>query len=356
VADSTTESVTRPRVLAEVPALDGLRAVCVAAVALSLLLPLAVASGITGVPVIGPLVSATWLGYDALFVLSGLLLARTRPHFIGPQDLLRWWGRRLVRIYPVYAIATLGLLGLGLTSLTASADMWSILRSVALIAAVEPSFAAPMWGVSVLWLAILLAPLVIIGLDAVRSLPGILAGIGVVLLAVVMVVTTTSSAGPTWGFGAYVRGVGEVLLGATAWVLIDVGMARASRGRRARLGNALALVGTAIGVVALAAGLSPGWALPAVIAVVVGAALGDRNVVMLFDRLAGPGAAAYAAFGAAAVVCTAAVGLARTWDNAAALIAACILALGLAAALGAVLWRLVERPTRDRLDSPLLRG
>jgi peptidoglycan/LPS O-acetylase OafA/YrhL len=106
----------------------------------------------------------------------------------------------------------------------------------------------------------------------------------------------------------------------------------------------------------VAAGLGTGWVLPAVVAVVAGTAVGNRNVVMLFDRLARPGAAAYAAFGAAAVVCTGTVGLTRQWDNAVALIAIGILALGLTAALGAVLWRAVERPIQDRLDSRPLRG
>lgn len=334
------------------PALDGLRIVCVAAITISLLLPLASAIGLAGLPVIGKLVSATWIGFDALFVLSGLLLARTWPTFVTPGDLARWWGRRLLRIYPVYIASLLLLLLLGLTSWGAKSDIGAVVRGVVLVSAVEPSFANALWGVSVLWLGILLAPLLLIGLHSLRAMPGVLAAVGVVLLAVVMVVLTSASTAPTWGFGAYARGLAEFTIGAIAWTVVRTLLADASRSRVIRLGNALALFGAVLFIVAVAAGMDPGWLLPAVVALVVGASLGRRNVVAVLVALRGGGEAAYATFGAASVICAAAVGLTADWVGAAGIAAVAVTALVLVAGLGIALWRVVDRPIQDRLDSP----
>jgi len=336
-----------------VRSLQGLRVVCVAAITVSLLLPLLSAIGLTGIPVIGSLLSATWLGFDALFVLSGLLVARGGPTFTGPGDLLRWWGRRLLRIYPMYAVSLVLLLVVSLTLLAASWDTGAVLRAVVLIGAVESSFAAPLWGVSVLWLAILLMPLVMMGITALRHLPGVLAGLGVVLGAVAMVVMTTSIAAPTFGVGAYVRGLADIALGAILWTVLDTALSHASLSRVRRLGNALALFGMLALIVGVAAGLAPGWMLPAVAAVVAGAALGDRNINALFIALDRWGDASYATFAAAAVVCATAVGLTADWANSLGITLVGLAALALIAGLGGVLWRLVDRPIQDRLGSPL---
>lgn len=51
-----------------------------------------------------------YLGVDAFFMLSGLVLAYAHPRLaVRGAALLRFWGRRLARLYPVH-LATLGLL------------------------------------------------------------------------------------------------------------------------------------------------------------------------------------------------------------------------------------------------------
>lgn len=56
-----------------------------------------------GIPLGGTLAGHGYLGVDGFFVLSGLVLAHAHPHLGGGiGDVAGFWGRRLLRIYPLH--------------------------------------------------------------------------------------------------------------------------------------------------------------------------------------------------------------------------------------------------------------
>lgn len=139
--------------------------------------------------VLGPLaglVSHGYLGVDGFFMLSGLVLLHTHREFdvegmdgLYPKFALPKWAavwrfyvQRLGRIYPVYVVSLLLLLGLvicgikqGMLPMGASHFSLAALPRVLLLtqgwggAAVSASWYAPAWVLSDLWLAYLLFPL-----------------------------------------------------------------------------------------------------------------------------------------------------------------------------------------------------
>ncbi|HET9148132.1 MAG TPA: acyltransferase [Acetobacteraceae bacterium] len=59
---------------------------------------------------LGGLIHHGYLGVDGFFMLSGLILARAdQPVALAPKSILRFWGKRLARLYPVH-LAVIGLL------------------------------------------------------------------------------------------------------------------------------------------------------------------------------------------------------------------------------------------------------
>ncbi len=56
-------------------------------------------------PRLGPfagLITHGYLGVDGFFILSGLILARVDQQAKRPAEILRFWGKRLARLYPVH--------------------------------------------------------------------------------------------------------------------------------------------------------------------------------------------------------------------------------------------------------------
>jgi peptidoglycan/LPS O-acetylase OafA/YrhL len=61
-------------------------------------------------PLLGPfagLITHGYLGVDGFFILSGLILARVDQQARRPAEILRFWGKRLARLYPVHLIIIL---------------------------------------------------------------------------------------------------------------------------------------------------------------------------------------------------------------------------------------------------------
>lgn len=335
-------------------ALSGLGVVAVAGTLLAVGAPLV--GVLSGMPVVGPLLAASWLGYDALFLLLGVLAARTGVPAADYGALVRWWGRGLLRLYPLYAVAVAALFAVAVWVRDAPVDAWAVLRAVLLLSAVESSFADPLWAVSVLWLGVLLLPALMVGLHAAREWSAASAAAALVLVVLVSVLLVRSPGGPpVIGVGAYVRGLGELALGAVAWTLLSGLLANASPGRRVRLGNALVLIGGAVLVVGVVVGIAPGSLLIALAAIVVGCAYATHNLAVVLARLAPAGPAAYAAFCAGAVTMLIAVDLFGGTDAVVLAGAALLAGLLAAAALGAVLWRFVDTPLQSRLEVSLLR-
>lgn len=127
-----------------------------------------------------------YLGVDGFFMLSGLILARVHPELAeSTSGAWRFWGRRLVRIYPVHLaviviLAVLVATGLALGYAPRDPERFTLAGLVANLALVQgwgvgPQLAwnYPSWSVSTEWAGYLLFPALWIGLGSCRPIiPG----------------------------------------------------------------------------------------------------------------------------------------------------------------------------------------
>jgi peptidoglycan/LPS O-acetylase OafA/YrhL len=118
------------------------------------------------------LIRRGYLGVDGFFLLSGLILARTYPNLgRNPRDILKFWGRRLARVYPVHLV-TLALFGAvlatGLAHGLAPRDPRrfagaALVQNILLVQGWDVSTIGPWnypsWSVSTEWAGYLLFPL-----------------------------------------------------------------------------------------------------------------------------------------------------------------------------------------------------
>lgn len=201
-----------------VPALDGLRALCIAAVVLYHLRPTGWFSG-------------GFLGVSVFFTLSGFLITRnlvSELMVVGRVDVMRFWSRRVQRLAPA-ALATIVAVVL-VTRLTergwserglardATAAVWSVTnwniialgrRNVLLI--LGPL--VPMWSLAIeeqFYLGIALVFVAVAGRSSLRTLAIVLAAVGV---ASVVLAASLGTFAPRLEFGTDTRAA-ELAVGA----------------------------------------------------------------------------------------------------------------------------------------------
>ena len=299
-----------------------------------------------------------YLGVDAFFMLSGLVLAYAHPRLVprGPAP-LRFWGRRLARLYPVH-LATLVLLAaaLGVARATGVSIRdagrfggGELLRSLLLVHGWGLSgrwaWNYPSWSISTEWAGYLAFPWLWL---AVRRLP---APAAVVLLAGGLLALVAAGAGPV-GLnltyeGALFRFVPEFLAG--------LALARLSTPLAATAGSGIVLVLAAAAWLVAVAALPDAlvvadlWCVLA--ALMAGALRGARRL----DRVPGLrafGVLSYAFYMSFALAELASVTVLRALGRAppASPVAYVVLTTALTLALAAVLHRVVERPALRRLS------
>ena len=124
-----------------------------------------------------PVVTHGYLGVDGFFMLSGLILARVeRDMLFSVSGVLRFWGKRLARIYPVHLAVILLLtlllaagLAFGLTPRDPHRfGMLALLDNVLLIQAWGAlrhlAWNYPAWSISAEWAGYLVFPFILAGL------------------------------------------------------------------------------------------------------------------------------------------------------------------------------------------------
>jgi peptidoglycan/LPS O-acetylase OafA/YrhL len=124
-----------------------------------------------------PVVTHGYLGVDGFFMLSGLILARVeRDMLFSVSGVLRFWGKRLARIYPVHLAVILLLallLAVGLAFGLTPRDphrfgMLALLDNVLLIQAWGAlrhlAWNYPAWSISAEWAGYLVFPFILAGL------------------------------------------------------------------------------------------------------------------------------------------------------------------------------------------------
>ena len=146
-----------------------------------------------------PIVKRGYLGVDAFFMLSGLVLAHAHPA-LGEswREIRRFWGRRLLRIYPVHFVVIF-LLALLLAAATAFGinprdpgrfSGEELIRNLLLIHGWGTSgrwaWNYPSWSVSTEWAGYLAFPVLWLGMR--RLTPGLAGWLLVPLLAALALV------------------------------------------------------------------------------------------------------------------------------------------------------------------------
>nr|ATZ76223.1 peptidoglycan/LPS O-acetylase OafA [uncultured Acidiphilium sp.] len=130
-----------------------------------------------------PIITHGYLGVDGFFLLSGLILARVERHMTFTlQGVLRFWGKRLARIYPVHlaVIILLGLLvvgglALGLAprdphrfGLIALVDNLLLIQSWGTLRHLAWNY--PAWSISAEWAGYLVFPFILAGLIEISTM------------------------------------------------------------------------------------------------------------------------------------------------------------------------------------------
>ena len=174
---------------------------------------------------VAPLVTRGYLGVDGFFVLSGLILAHAhRDLGLAPSVAMRFWLRRLVRIYPVH-LAMIGLLAVLLLCGLALGHpprqpqrfgLGELARHLLLVQGwgVSDRWAwnYPSWSISTEWAGYLAFPLLWAMLR--RTPAGLAALLPPVALAALLAVDLRSGAGLNLTFqGALLRFFPEFLAG-----------------------------------------------------------------------------------------------------------------------------------------------
>jgi peptidoglycan/LPS O-acetylase OafA/YrhL len=114
-----------------------------------------------------------YLAVDLFFVLSGFVMTMTYQHFFepgwSPAAYLRFLGRRIARIYPLYIAATLAGFVLVIvgwqTHYQPTAPLgWDLFFNLTMIQSwgLAESFDSPAWSLSAEWAAYLLFPLLLV--------------------------------------------------------------------------------------------------------------------------------------------------------------------------------------------------
>ncbi|HQT66406.1 MAG: acyltransferase [Rhodospirillales bacterium 20-60-12] len=137
-----------------------------------------------------------YLGVDGFFILSGLVLARVHPTLgTAPRDVIRFYAKRLLRIYPVHlaTILLLASLFVGGTAMglaprdplrfSASALVEHLLLIQGWGATNHWAWNYPSWSISTEWAGYLLFPFI---LAIMLSIDGIIIGSALPLLAMLL--------------------------------------------------------------------------------------------------------------------------------------------------------------------------
>lgn len=299
-----------------------------------------------------------YLGVDAFFMLSGLVLAYAHPALAGRgMAALRFWGRRLARLYPVH-LATLALLAAALGVAWAGGvpirdagrfGAGELLRSLLLVHGWGLSgrwaWNYPSWSISTEWAGYLAFPWLWL---AVRRLP---IAATVVLLVGALAALLTAGAGPV-GLnltyqGALFRFVPEFVAG--------LALARLAAPLAATAGGGAVLAGAAGAWLVAVAALSDALVVAALWCVLAALTAGALRGARRLDRVPGLrtfGVLSYAFYMSFAlgelVSVTVLRGLGRTPP--ASPVAYVVLTTVLTLALAIALHRLVERPALRRFS------
>lgn len=123
---------------------------------------------------LAPVVRHGYLGVDGFFMLSGLILARVDPKIpLTLRGVLRFWGKRLARIYPVHlaVIVLLGILFIAGTSIgitprePARFSLFALICHLLLVQSWGTihhwAWNYPSWSISTEWAGYLLFPFLI---------------------------------------------------------------------------------------------------------------------------------------------------------------------------------------------------
>jgi len=205
-----------------------------------------------------------YLGVDGFFLLSGMILARVHPELAyHPEGALRFWGKRLARIYPVHlaVILILGVLlltGLGLGFAPRDPQRFtaaSLIENLLLIQGwgfTNPlAWNYPAWSVSTEWAGYIAFPALWYYFGRWRPIiPG-----QTLIIAMTVIGTLAfemDGLNLTGGFGM-LRFFSEFLIGMTTIRLVPINADYMPSNVLTRVGIAVALFGALIGVDSLAA-------------------------------------------------------------------------------------------------------
>jgi peptidoglycan/LPS O-acetylase OafA/YrhL len=135
-----------------------------------------------------PVVRAGWLGVDLFFVLSGFVIANAYLATMGPRfkprDVIRFLWARFARVWPVWAVVTIGFGAFLLVmdqsqsdSNSVSVTVWHTVEQLLMVqlwssrGILETSYVVPGWSLSAEWLAYCCFPLLALIVFRVRRLP-----------------------------------------------------------------------------------------------------------------------------------------------------------------------------------------
>jgi peptidoglycan/LPS O-acetylase OafA/YrhL len=201
-----------------------------------------------------------YLGVDGFFTLSGMILGRVHPELAyAPEGALRFWGKRLARIYPVHlaviiilAVLFLTGLGLGLTPrdpqrFTAASLVENLLLVQGWGFAIHLAWNYPSWSVSTEWAGYLSFPFLWYFLGRWRPIiPG---QILIIVMAVLGTIAFETGVGLNLTYaGALLRFFPEFIIGMTTVRLVPINADYMPCKWLTIIGFALAAAGALVGL------------------------------------------------------------------------------------------------------------